>query len=181
METNRLKHLYIEELKDLCSAENQMVKALPKMIKAATSEDLRTGFEEHLEQTKGHVSRLEEIFKALGVSPKGKKCKGMEGLIKEGGEMIEETPAPEELDAGLISAAQRVEHYEIAGYGCVSTYAKLLGEDEAVSLLRQTLEEEKETDEKLTQLAESINLKAVGSEASEEGNSRPRKAKTARA
>jgi ferritin-like metal-binding protein YciE len=181
METNRLKHLYIEELKDLCSAENQMVKALPKMIKAATSEDLRTGFEEHLEQTKGHVSRLEEIFKALGVSPKGKKCKGMEGLIKEGGEMIEETPAPEELDAGLISAAQRVEHYEIAGYGCVSTYAKLLGEDEAVSLLRQTLEEEKETDEKLTQLAESINLEAVGSGASEEGNSRPRKAKTARA
>jgi ferritin-like metal-binding protein YciE len=105
----------------------------------------------------------------------------MEGLIKEGGEMIEEDPAPEELDAGLISAAQRVEHYEIAGYGCVSTYAKLLQEDEAVSLLRETLEEEKETDEKLTQLAESINLEAVGSEASEEGNSRPRKAKTARA
>jgi len=181
METNRLKHLYVEELKDLYSAESQIVKALPKMIKAATSEDLRAGFEGHLEQTKGHVSRLEEIFKALGESPKGKKCKGMEGLIKEGAEMIEEDPAPEELDAGLISAAQRVEHYEIAGYGCVSTYAKLLREDEAVSLLRETLEEEKETDEKLTQLAESINLEAVGSQASEEGNSRPRKAKTARA
>jgi len=181
MESNRLKHLYVEELKDLYSAESQIVKALPKMIKAATSEDLRAGFEGHLEQTKGHVSRLEEIFKALGESPKGKKCKGMEGLIKEGAEMIEEDPAPEELDAGLISAAQRVEHYEIAGYGCVSTYAKLLREDEAVSLLRETLEEEKETDEKLTQLAESINLEAVGSQASEEGNSRPRKAKTARA
>jgi ferritin-like metal-binding protein YciE len=182
METNRLKHLYVEELKDLYSAENQMVKALPKMIKAATSEDLRAGFEEHLEQTKGHVSRLEEIFKALGESPKGKKCKGMEGLIKEGGEMIEEDPAPEELDAGLISAAQRVEHYEIAGYGCVSTYAKLLGEDEAESLLRETLEEEKKTDSKLTELAESINLEAAGSdESEEEGNGTPRKTKTARA
>jgi len=183
METNRLKHLYVEELKDLYSAENQMVKALPKMIKAATSEDLRAGFEEHLEQTKGHVSRLEEIFKALGESPKGKKCKGMEGLIKEGGEMIEEDPAPEELDAGLISAAQRVEHYEIAGYGCVSTYAKLLGEDGAESLLRETLEEEKKTDSKLTELAESINLEAAGSDESEEEeeNGAPRKTKTARA
>jgi ferritin-like metal-binding protein YciE len=181
METNRLKHLYVEELKDLYSAENQMVKALPKMINAATSEDLRTGFEEHLEQTKGHVSRLEEIFKALEESPKGKKCKGMEGLIKEGGEMIEEDLAPEELDAGLISAAQRVEHYEIAGYGCVSTYAKLLGEDEAASLLRETLEEEKKTDEKLTQLAESINLEAAGSDEEEEENSRSRKTKAARA
>jgi ferritin-like metal-binding protein YciE len=183
METNRLKHLYVEELKDLYSAENQMVKALPKMIKAATSEDLRAGFEEHLEQTKRHVSRLEEIFQALGESPKGKKCKGMEGLIKEGGEMIEEDPAPEELDAGLISAAQRVEHYEIAGYGCVSTYAKLLGEDEAESLLRETLEEEKKTDSKLTELAESINLEAAGSDESEEEevNGTPKKTKTARA
>ncbi|MGB2669468.1 MAG: ferritin-like domain-containing protein [Candidatus Acidiferrum sp.] len=181
MVTNRLKHLYIEELKDLYSAENQMVKALPKMIKAATSKDLRAGFEGHLEQTKGHVSRLEEIFKALGESPKGKKCKGMEGLIKEGGEMIEEDPAPEELDAGLISAAQRVEHYEIAGYGCVRTYAKLLGENEAEALLQETLEEEKKTDAKLTQLAENINLEAAGSEESDNGNSITRKAKTARA
>ncbi|MGB7027455.1 MAG: ferritin-like domain-containing protein [Candidatus Acidiferrum sp.] len=181
MVTNRLKHLYVEELKDLYSAENQMVKALPKMIKAATSKDLRAGFEGHLEQTKGHVSRLEEIFKALGESPKGKKCKGMEGLIKEGGEMIEEDPAPEELDAGLISAAQRVEHYEIAGYGCVRTYAKLLGENEAEALLQETLEEEKKTDAKLTQLAENINLEAAGSEESDNGNSITRKAKTARA
>src|SRR5580693_2528561 len=143
MEMSRLKHLYIGELKDLYSAENQLVKALPKMAKAATSPDLRAGFEGHLEQTKEHVARLEKIFKALGESPAGKDCKGMEGLIKEGAEMIEEDRAPEELDAGLISAAQRVEHYEMAGYGCVSAYAKLLGEEQALALLRQTFEEEK--------------------------------------
>ena len=181
MESNRLKHLYVEELKDLYSAESQIVKALPKMIKAATSEDLRAGFEEHLEQTKGHVSRLEEIFKALGESPKGKKCKGMEGLIKEGAEMIGEDLVPEELDAGLISAAQRVEHYEIAGYGCVSTYAKLLGEGAAESLLRQTLEEEKETDEKLTDLANSINLEAANSKEALENKTGRRNTKAARA
>src|SRR5580658_5092895 len=175
MESNRLKHLYVEELKDLYSAESQMVKALPKMIKAATSEDLRAGFAEHLEQTKGHVLRLQEIFKVLGESPKGKLCKGMEGLIKEGGDMIEEGPAPEELDAGLISAAQRVEHYEIAGYGCVSTYAKLLGENRAVSLLRQTLVDEKETDEKLSQLAGCINLETADSEATDGGSDQSRK------
>jgi ferritin-like metal-binding protein YciE len=179
MEMNRLKHLYIEELKDLYSAETQLVKALPKMANAASSEDLRAGFEEHLGQTKEHVARLEKIFKALGESAKGKKCKGMEGLIKEGSELIGEDPAPEELDAGLISAAQRVEHYEIAGYGCVSTYAKLLRGDEAASLLRLTLEEEKETDEKLTQLASNINLEAVESEESEEGSNRSRKARLA--
>ena len=181
MEMNRLKHLYIEELKDLYSAETQMVKALPKMANAASSEELRAGFEEHLGQTKEHVVRLEKILKALGESPKGKKCKGMDGLIKEGSEMIAEDPAPEELDAGLMSAAQRVEHYEIAGYGCVSTYAKLLGEDKAISLLRLTLKEEKETDEKLAQLAGSINLEAVESGESEAGSNRLRKAKTARA
>src|SRR5580692_2606553 len=166
MEMNRLKHLYIEELRDLYSAETQLVKALPKMANAASSKDLRAGFEEHLGQTKEHVARLEKILKALGESAKGKKCKGMEGLIKEGSEMIEEDPVPEELDAGLISAAQRVEHYEIAGYGCVSTYAKLLGEAEAASLLEQTLAEEKETDEKLTELAEQINVVAEEAEES---------------
>jgi ferritin-like metal-binding protein YciE len=163
MKSNRLKHLYVEELKDLYSAENQLVKAIPKMAKAATSPDLRAGFEEHLGQTREHVARLERIFKALGESPTGKKCKGMEGLIKEGAEMIEEDPAPEELDAGLISAAQRVEHYEMAGYGCVATYAKLLGEDEAESLLRETLEEERATDKKLTQLSGDINVEAANS------------------
>jgi ferritin-like metal-binding protein YciE len=178
MKENRLKHLYVEELKDLYSAENQLVKALPKMAKASTSEDLRAGFEEHLEQTKEHVVRLEKIFKALGESPNGKKCKGMEGLIKEGAEMIEEDPAPEELDAGLISAAQRVEHYEMAGYGCVSAYAKLLGEDQALSLLRQTFEEEKETDKKLTQLSNQINVEAADSEETDGANGHSRKAAT---
>jgi ferritin-like metal-binding protein YciE len=180
MNSNRLKHLYVEELKDLYSAENQLLKALPKMAKAATSEDLRAGFEEHLTQTKGHVARLEKIFKALGDQPTGKKCKGMEGLIKEGAEMIEEAPAPEELDAGLISAAQRVEHYEIAGYGCVSTYAKLLGEDQAVSLLRETLEEEKETDRKLTQLSGQINVEAANSDETNELNGHANKNATIR-
>src|SRR5580704_6329161 len=175
MKVNRLRHLYVEELKDLYSAENQLVKALPKMAKASGSGDLRAGFEAHLEQTKEHVARLEKIFKSLGESPKGKKCKGMEGLIKEGGELIEEDPTPEELDAGLISAAQRVEHYEIAGYGCVNAYAKLLGELEATSLLRQTLEEEKETDKKLTQLAGHINIEAADSEESNSGRSKSEK------
>jgi ferritin-like metal-binding protein YciE len=181
MNSNRLRHLYVEELKDLYSAENQLVRALPKMAKAATSQDLRAGFEEHLGQTREHVARLEKIFKALGDEPKGKKCKGMAGLIKEGAEMIEEEPAPEELDAGLISAAQRVEHYEMAGYGCVSTYAKLLGEDEAVSLLRKTLEEEKETDKKLTQLSGHINVEAANSHEAGGANSHARKNATTKA
>ena len=168
MKENRLRHLYVEELKDLFSAENQLLKALPKMAKAATSEDLRAGFEEHLEQTREHVARLEKIIKALGEAPGGKKCKGMAGLIEEGAEMIAEDPDPEELDAGLISAAQRVEHYEIAGYGCVSAYAKLLGEDRALSILKQTLDEEKETDKKLTQLSGRINVEAADSEGSDE-------------
>jgi len=185
MKENRLKHLYVEELKDLFSAENQLLKALPKMAKASTSEDLRAGFEEHLEQTKEHVARLEKIFKALGEPAGGKKCKGMAGLIEEGAEMIAEDPDPEELDAGLISAAQRVEHYEIAGYGCVSAYAKLLGEDRALSLLKQTLEEEKETDKKLTQLSGRINVEAADSEESDEergdGKKMAAKARAARA
>ena len=164
MKTNRLKHLYVEELKDLYSAEGQLVRAIPKMAHAATSADLRAGFERHLEQTKEHVTRLEEIFKALGESPNGKKCHGMEGLIKEGAELIAEDPAPEELDAGLIAAAQHVEHYEMAGYGCVSAYAKLLGEEHALLLLRRTFEEEKETDKKLTQLSGQINLEAADAE-----------------
>jgi ferritin-like metal-binding protein YciE len=124
MEKNALKELYIDELRDIYNAENQLVKALPKMAKAATSEDLRAGFEEHLEQTKGQVQRLAQIFTDLDEKPTGKKCKGMEGLVEEGTEMIAEQEG-EVLDAGLISAAQRVEHYEIAAYGCVRTYANL--------------------------------------------------------
>jgi ferritin-like metal-binding protein YciE len=155
-----LKELYIDELKDLYNAENQLVKALPKMAKAASSDALRKGFEEHLEQTKGHVQRLEKLFQALGESPKGKKCKGMEGLIEEGSEVMEEDYNGSVMDAALIGAAQRVEHYEIAGYGMVRSMAETLGESSHVSLLEQTLEEEKATDEKLTDLAGQINTKA---------------------
>ena len=181
MKENSLKELYVEELKDLYSAETQLVKALPKMAKAATNSDLKAGFAEHLKQTEGHVGRLEKIMKSLDESPKGKKCKGMEGLIKEGAELIEEDPGDEELDAGLISAAQRVEHYEMAGYGCVATYAKLLGDDQAETLLRETLDEEKETDRRLTQLAQHINVEAMNSEGSEGANSQMKSRGAARA
>ena len=157
MPNKGLKQLYLDELKDLYSAENQLVKALPKMAKAASSEELRQGFEGHLEQTKEHVARLEKIFGALDESPKGKKCMGMEGLIKEGSEAMEEDFENAVLDAALIGAAQRVEHYEIAAYGTVCAFADVLGEEQHASLLRETLEEEKETDEKLTRLAEEIN------------------------
>lgn len=155
-----LKELYIDELKDLYNAEDQLVKALPKMAKAAASEELRSGLEEHLEQTRGHVSRLEGIFTSLGENPKGKKCTGMEGLIEEGSELIDEDLDDSVNDAGLIGAAQRVEHYEIAAYGTVKTFADTLGHSEQVSLLEETLEEEKETDKKLTDLAQQINVQA---------------------
>ena len=183
MKQSALKELYVDELRDIYSAENQLTKALPKMAKAANSEELRSGFEEHLEQTRGHVKRLEQIFEALGEKPTGKKCKGMEGLIDEGKEMIEEEELEgEALDAGLISAAQRVEHYEIAAYGCVRTYANLLGESDAVDLLEETLNEEKETDEKLTKLAEEINVEANSEETGdEEENERPKSARKGKA
>lgn len=173
MPEQNLRELYIDELKDLYNAENQLVKALPKMAKAANSGELRSGFEEHLEQTKGHVQRLEQIFEMLGESPKGKKCKGMEGLIEEGSEMIEEDFEGSVKDAGLIGAAQRVEHYEIAGYGTVKAFAETLGENEHVSLIEQTLQEEKDTDKKLTELAEQINSQATseGESAEEEEES----------
>jgi len=158
MQENALKELFIDELKDIYNAEEQLVKALPKMAKASNSPELKAGFEHHLEQTRGHVERLEKIFKSLGEKASGKKCKGMEGLIDEGEEMAKEKLPEDARDAGLISAAQRVEHYEIAAYGSVRTYANLLGDQAAVSLLEQTLQEEKETDQKLTQLAQNINL-----------------------
>ncbi len=160
MEMESLRELFVEQLKDLYSAENQIVKALPKMIKSADSKELKSAFEEHLEQTRGQVERLEQIFEELDESPRGKKCVGMEGLIKEGKELMSEDAEPEVLDAGLIAAAQHVEHYEIAGYGCVRTYAQLLGMKSAVKLLQQTLDEEKETDKILNGLAESINVEA---------------------
>jgi len=172
MKDNLLQKLYVAELRDIYSAETQLIKALPKMAKAAASEDLREGFESHLEQTREQVARLEQIFETLQISPKGRHCSGMEGLIKEGGELIEEDPEPEQLDAGLIAAAQRVEHYEIAAYGSVRTFAGLLGETEAESLLETTLNEEKETDVKLTKLAETINVEAMEAEASERSEAR---------
>ena len=162
MKLESLKDLYLEELKDLYSAENQILKALPQMAKAATSPQLKAGFEEHLTQTKEHVSRLEQIIGKLGASPKGKHCRGMEGVLEEGKELLKEDAEPEVLDAGLIAAAQHVEHYEIAGYGVCRTYATLLGDNEAATLLQTTLSEEEQTDKKLTKLAEtSINLQAV--------------------
>jgi ferritin-like metal-binding protein YciE len=158
---NNFKKLYVDELKDLYSAENQLVKALPKMAKAASSNELRQGFENHLKQTKGHVERLEKIFRSLGESPKGKKCMGMEGLIKEGAEAIDEDFEGAVLDAALIGAAQRVEHYEIAAYGTVCEFAKLLDEPTHADLLQETLDEERETDKKLTDLSGGINTQAL--------------------
>src|SRR6266850_3381492 len=160
MPNEGLKELYIDELKDLYNAENQLVKALPKMAKAASSQELREGFTQHLEQTKGHVQRLEQIFEMLDESPKGKKCKGMEGLVEEGSEIMKEDFEGALLDAALIGAAQRVEHYEIAAYGTVRAFAEELGESEHASLLSETLEEEKETDDKLTELAKQVNAQA---------------------
>jgi ferritin-like metal-binding protein YciE len=165
---NNLRDVYIEQLKDIYSAETQLTKALPKMAKAATSPDLKKGFEEHLEQTKGHVARLEQIFQTLDEEPTGQKCKAMEGLIKEGAEAIEEDASPAAKDSLLIAAAQRVEHYEIAAYGTVKTFAGLLDEGEAAELLEQTLQDEVETDEKLTTAAETINAEANEEEEEEE-------------
>jgi ferritin-like metal-binding protein YciE len=162
MPLNTLEDLYKEELKDLYHAEKQIVKALPKMAKKASAPELRSAFEEHLQVTQGHVQRLEQIFEELGMAARGKPCRGMEGLIEEGKELMQEDAEPEVMDAGLISAAQRVEHYEMAAYGSVRTYAETLGYEEAANLLQQTLDEEGEADKKLTQLAESmINIEAA--------------------
>ena len=163
MKLKTLNDLLHHELKDLYSAENQLVKALPKMAKAATNEDLKAGFEEHLEQTRGHVDRLNTIAEKLGVKLTGHKCKAMEGLVEEGADMIDEDAEDTVRDAGLIGAAQRVEHYEIAGYGTAKALAMQLGEDEIAGILEETLNEEKETDEKLTELAETaVNAAAAG-------------------
>lgn len=161
MQLETLKDLYVEELKDLYNAEKQIVKALPKLIKATKHPELKAAFKTHLQQTGEHARRIEQICEELGVSPRGKKCVGMEGLIEEGSGLIKEKPDDDVLDAGLISAAQRVEHYEIAGYGTVRTYARQLGYESQAQLLQQTLDEEGETDHLLTDLAESrINLEA---------------------
>jgi len=161
MRENSLQQLYVDELKDLYSAETQMVRALPKLAKASSSAELRQAFEEHLRQTSEHVSRLEQIFELLDEKPGGKKCLGMEGLVKEGGETMKEEYDGPLMDAALIGAAQRVEHYEIAGYGTVRAFAELLGENDHLALIEQTLQEEKQADEKLTQLAEQINAQSA--------------------
>jgi ferritin-like metal-binding protein YciE len=156
MRKDTLRQLYIDELKDLYSAEIQIVKALPKLAKASSNAQLRQAFEEHLRQTAEQVYRLEQIFEMLGEKPSGKKCLGMEGLVKEGSETIQKNYEDSVMDFALIGTAHRVEHYEIAGYGTVRAFAQLLGEKEHVSSLEQTLREEKEADDKLTQLAEQI-------------------------
>jgi ferritin-like metal-binding protein YciE len=156
MKLNTLEQLYIEELRDLHSAENQLLKALPKMAKGASSEELKLAFENHLDQTKVHVERLEEIFERLDETPKGKTCQAMKGLVEEGSEILGEDGEESVLDAGIIAAAQKVEHYEIASYGTVRTFAQLLGENEAAELLQETLDEEGEADKLLTQLAQEI-------------------------
>ena len=156
MKLNTLEQLYLSELRDLYSAENQLLKALPKMAKGATSPELKDAFEKHLEQTKVHVLRLEELFGQLDESPKGKTCHGMKGLIEEGSEILKEDGEGSVLDAGIIVAAQKVEHYEIASYGSVRTFANLLGKDEEAKLLQSTLDEESETNEILDRLAESV-------------------------
>jgi ferritin-like metal-binding protein YciE len=158
MKVDSLHDLYLEQLKDLYDAEHQLIQALPKMAKAASSTELRGAFEEHLEQTKEHARRIETIFEKMGEKGKGQKCKAMEGLVKEGGEVIKEDMEDGVKDAALIAAAQRVEHYEMAGYGCVRTYAALLGDNEAAALLEKTLQEEKEADETLGGIAEQINV-----------------------
>ncbi|MBA3445137.1 MAG: ferritin-like domain-containing protein [Gemmatimonadales bacterium] len=156
-----LDDLLVHELQDIYHAEGQIVKALPKMIKAANHPELQAAFEEHLDQTEGHVERLEQVFKLLGTPSTGKKCDGMAGLIEEGKKMMEEDAEPAVMDAALIAAAQKIEHYEIASYGCVCTYAEMLGYDQVHDFLGQNLEEEEATDEKLTALAETvINLEA---------------------
>jgi ferritin-like metal-binding protein YciE len=162
---NGLQELLVEELRDIYNAENQLIKALPKMAKAAQSERLKEAFERHLEETEQQVERLERAFELLGEPVKGKKCQAMEGLLEEGKEIMEEHSESAMLDAALICAAQKVEHYEIASYGTVCTWADLLGLDEVADLLKETLDEEKTTDESLTELAETeINVEAVNEE-----------------
>jgi ferritin-like metal-binding protein YciE len=156
MKLDTLKKLYTEELRDLYNAEMQLLKALPKMAKAASSEELKDAFEKHLEQTKGHVERLDEVFEELDEKPKGKTCKAMKGLIEEGSEVLGEDGEESVLDAAIIVAAQKVEHYEIAAYGSVRTFAQLLGKDRSAELLQQTLNEESEANELLNRLAEDI-------------------------
>jgi ferritin-like metal-binding protein YciE len=173
-----LEELFVQELRDMYDGEKQITKALPKMAKAAENEELTAAFEQHLEQTKGQIERLEQIFEQLDMRPRGKHCAGIAGIIEEGSEMMSEAEEPA-LGAALVGAAQRVEHYEIAAYGTLVTYARQLGHDDAAELLEQTLSEEKETDQKLTQLAESyLNEHAQAEEPEQEEEERPARPRT---
>jgi ferritin-like metal-binding protein YciE len=156
MKEAKFDELFREELEDLYDAEKQIIQALPKMAEAASSEELKSAFEEHLEQTKEQVKRLDKAFKTIGAKPQGKTCEGMQGLLKEGQRMITEIPRSAVLDAAIIGAAQKVEHYEIAGYGTARTMAEMLGQQDVAELLEETLDEEKATDDTLTEIAESI-------------------------
>lgn len=160
MKLENLQQLYLRELRDLYSAETQITDALPKLIDAANNSELKNALQEHLNVTQTQISRLEQIFRALNEKPSGETCKGMKGVIKEGDEIVSAGGDPSTVDAGIISAAQRVEHYEMAGYGTVRTYAKLLGQDEHARLLQQTLDEEEEADQTLTQIASTVNVEA---------------------
>jgi len=160
MKLDTLKTLYMNELRDLYNAENQLLKALPKMAKGASSEELKNAFQKHLEQTKSHVERLEEVFEEIGEKPKGKTCRAMKGLIEEGSEILHQDGEDSVIDAGIIVAAQKVEHYEMAGYGSVRTFAQLLGKDRSAELLQTTLDEESETNETLNQLRSSSALQS---------------------
>jgi ferritin-like metal-binding protein YciE len=175
MEVDTLRDLFVKELSDIYSAEKQILKALPKMAKAASFAELKKAFEMHTKQTEGHVARLEDVFEAIGQKPKRVKCKGMEGLLEEGSELLKEKGEPAALDAGMIAAAQRVEHYEIAAYGTARTYAETLGEDDAAELLQKTLDEESQTNEKLTQIAvTTVNPAASVNVGAAKGNGRSR-------
>lgn len=160
MKVDTVEKLFMNELKDLYSAEKQITRALPKMAKAATSEELRQAFQTHLEETKGQIERLDRVFEILGAKASAKTCEGMKGLIEEGSEMIEDAAEGEVRDAGLISAAQRVEHYEIAAYGTVRTMADMMGQKEIAQLLQETLDEEGKTDKLLTKIAMRVNKQA---------------------
>lgn len=174
-----LSELFLEELADIYDAEKQLIRALPKMAEQANAPELQGSFEDHLEQTTEHVRRLEEVFELFEVKPKGKKCEAMAGLVEEAQELMKEQAAPSVMDAALIAAAQKVEHYEIASYGCLRTWAELLGKNEAVDLLEETLNEEKDVDESLTDIATNINQEANGSEElSEEQEESPRRGRS---
>lgn len=175
MKANSLQELYVGELRDLYDAEHQIIKALPKMISKTSSEELKSALSEHLDITRRQAERLEQIFENMGERAKAQKCKGMAGVIEEGNELLKEAEDEDVRDAAIIASAQKVEHYEMAGYGTVRTWATLLGEEDAANLLEETLNEEKEADQKLTDIAESINVEArEGQEEEEEVETRSR-------